>query len=220
MRSALAITLSLLAHSELHAQALDLLPLDQSERVTRIALGSCERQGDPQPIWEAIAESKPDLFVFLGDNIYGDSKDMRVLKTKYAQLAAGRVIGPQVEIETSGEYGAEAGYIYAEATGLGWLTPKERLIPHKHFQDDHWNHYRVLAEGPRIRTWINGKLIEDLTDEKAYAQYPRGFIGLQVHRIKPSASPYTVAWRNLRIKTVGAAIQEPVTKRPSAASGN
>ena len=88
MRSALAITLLLFVHSELHAQTLDLLPLDQSERLTRIALGSCVRQGDPQPIWEAIAESKPDLFVFLGDNIYGDSKNMRVLKRKYAQLAA------------------------------------------------------------------------------------------------------------------------------------
>lgn len=118
--------------------------------------------------------------------------------------AAGRVIGPQVEIESSGKEGAEAGYVYAEATGLGWLTPKERLIPHKHFKDGQWNHYRVVAQGPRIRTWINGVPIEDLTDENAYAMFPRGFIGLQVHRIKPGAGPYRVAWRRIRIRELAA----------------
>jgi len=114
--------------------------------------------------------------------------------------AAGRVIGPQVEIEASGADGAESGYIYAEGTGLGWLTPKERLIPHKQFKDGHWNHYRVVAKGPRIQTWINGHPIEDLNDPKAYALFPKGFIGLQVHRIKPGTGPYTVAWRNIRIR--------------------
>lgn len=114
--------------------------------------------------------------------------------------AAGRVIGPQIEIEASGDKGAESGYIYAEGTGLGWLTPKDRLIPHKKFKDGQWNHYRVIAKGPRIQTWINGQPIEDLTDEKAYAEYPRGFIGLQVHRVKPGEGPYKVAWRNIRIR--------------------
>ena len=33
----------------------------------------------------------------------------------------GRVFGPQVEIEGSGANGAEAGYVYGEATGRGWL---------------------------------------------------------------------------------------------------
>ena len=114
--------------------------------------------------------------------------------------AAGRVIGPQVEIEASGSDGAEAGYVYAEATGRGWLTPKQRLIPHKRFKDGQWNHYRIVAKGPRIQTWINGERIEDVTDVEAYAQYPRGFIGLQVHRIRPGAGPYRVAWRNIRVR--------------------
>ena len=38
----------------------------------------------------------------------------------------GRVNGPQVEIEASGEKGAEAGYVYGEACG-GWMTPKADL---------------------------------------------------------------------------------------------
>mgnify|MGYP001326481985 CR=1 FL=1 len=66
----------------------------------------------------------------------------------------GRVNGPQVEIEASGQNGAEAGYVYGEATGRGWLTPKERLKPHKHFKDGEWNKYRIIAKANRIQTWI------------------------------------------------------------------
>ena len=112
----------------------------------------------------------------------------------------GRVYGPQVEIECSGAKGAESGYIYGEATGRGWLTPKSRLIPHKHFKDREWNHYRVVAKGPRIQTWINGVPIEDLTDEAIYQTHPRGFIGLQVHAIRKGIGPFEVAWKNLRLR--------------------
>ena len=56
----------------------------------------------------------------------------------------GRVNGPQVEIEASGANGAESGYLYGEAAG-GWMTPKDKLKPHKHFKDGQWNQYRVLA---------------------------------------------------------------------------
>ena len=40
--------------------------------VQRIAFGSCAMQFKPQPIWNTITKQKPDLFLFLGDNIYGD----------------------------------------------------------------------------------------------------------------------------------------------------
>ena len=56
--------------------------------LTRIAFGSCAKQDKEQPIWDPVLASKPDLFIFLGDNIYGDTRDMEVLRAKYAQLAA------------------------------------------------------------------------------------------------------------------------------------
>ena len=40
--------------------------------IQHIAFGSCAMQFKPQPIWETIAEQEPDLFLFLGDNIYAD----------------------------------------------------------------------------------------------------------------------------------------------------
>ncbi|UUO04906.1 DUF1080 domain-containing protein [Blastopirellula sp. J2-11] len=109
----------------------------------------------------------------------------------------GRVNGPQVEIEKST---GEAGYVYGEATGRGWLTPEDRLKPHDHFKNGEWNTYRVVAKGPRIQTFINGEPIEDLTDEEIYKTHPTGFIGLQVHGIGKDQGPYEVRWKNIRIK--------------------
>ncbi len=53
-----------------------------------IGFGSCIKQERPQPVWEAVRAADPDVFVLLGDTIYGDSEDMGVLRAKYAQLAA------------------------------------------------------------------------------------------------------------------------------------
>ena len=111
----------------------------------------------------------------------------------------GRVNGPQVEIEASGAKGAEAGYVYGEATGRGWLTPKNRLKPHKVFKDGQWNKFRVVAKGPKIETWINGTKIETLVDEAIYKTHPKGFIGLQVHGVG-NRGPFEVSWRNIRVK--------------------
>ena len=114
----------------------------------------------------------------------------------------GRVNGPQIEIEASGKGAAEAGYIYGEAAG-GWLTPKERRKPHKQFKDGEWNKYRVVAQGARIQTWINGEPIEDLTHEGIYETHAKGLIGLQVHGVGKKAGPFSVQWRNIRIKRIG-----------------
>lgn len=54
----------------------------------KIAFGSCAKQNKPQPIWDAINALRPDLFIFLGDNVYGDTRDVDVLCGKYAALAA------------------------------------------------------------------------------------------------------------------------------------
>jgi alkaline phosphatase D len=54
--------------------------------LARIAFGSCARQDRPQPIWDAVVETKPQLFLFLGDNIYADTEDMEVMRAKYQLL--------------------------------------------------------------------------------------------------------------------------------------
>lgn len=56
--------------------------------ISRIAFGSCAKQNKPQPIWDTIVGTKPQRFLFIGDNIYGDTEDMAVLRAKYAMLNA------------------------------------------------------------------------------------------------------------------------------------
>jgi len=50
---------------------------------TTIAFGSCGYQDQPQPILTLAASYLPDAFIFLGDNIYGDTDDMDTLRAKY-----------------------------------------------------------------------------------------------------------------------------------------
>ncbi|MFK7788073.1 MAG: alkaline phosphatase D family protein [Phycisphaeraceae bacterium] len=55
---------------------------------TLIAFGACAHEGKPQPIWDAVVAAEPELFIFTGDNIYGDTNDMAVMQAKYDKLAA------------------------------------------------------------------------------------------------------------------------------------
>lgn len=63
-------------------------PVVHSGGPVTIAFGACCHQDKEQPIWEAIVAADPDLFIFAGDNIYGDTEDMAVLRAKYDALAA------------------------------------------------------------------------------------------------------------------------------------
>ena len=88
-RSALGLSAAALAIAPAARAATVDAPHKALDRaLTRIAFGSCANQAKDQPIWDAILDQKPDLFVFLGDNIYADTRDPRVMAAKYAALAA------------------------------------------------------------------------------------------------------------------------------------
>lgn len=52
----------------------------------KIAFGSCADQTKPQPLLKVAKSLSPDAFVYLGDNIYGDTEDMDLLRKKYGEL--------------------------------------------------------------------------------------------------------------------------------------
>ena len=60
----------------------------QEPPVMKIAFGSCGWQDHPLPIFYEVVKQDPDLFIFLGDNIYGDTKIMDTLRAKYNRLGA------------------------------------------------------------------------------------------------------------------------------------
>jgi quinoprotein glucose dehydrogenase len=129
------------------------------------------------------------------------------------ESSAGRVNGPQVEIRRSYKGQPGTGLIYGEALGTNWLSSQQKIdAGHPHFIDEGWNKLRIVAKGPRIQTWVNGQLVEDLINEAVYKTHPRGFIGLQIHGISErelslpihagsgvtTSQPLVIKWRNIR----------------------
>jgi alkaline phosphatase D len=66
------------------------VPAQDAAPLTRVAFGSCAHQAKPQPIWDAVLDYRPELFIFAGDNVYGDvaSAAMTELTEAYAKAAA------------------------------------------------------------------------------------------------------------------------------------
>lgn len=52
----------------------------------KLLFGSCNKQDKPQPLWNDLIQEKGDMFLWLGDNIYGDSEQREVLQGKYDLL--------------------------------------------------------------------------------------------------------------------------------------
>ena len=48
-----------------------------------IAFGSCNDQNREQPLWKPLARMAPDVFVFLGDNVYADTADENQMRATY-----------------------------------------------------------------------------------------------------------------------------------------
>lgn len=90
MSSALPIALALAwsaASARVPATRVPAAPA-AADTVRTIVFGSCADQDRPQPIWDAILREEPDLFLFVGDNIYADTENMDTMRAKYARLAA------------------------------------------------------------------------------------------------------------------------------------
>lgn len=50
--------------------------VEKSQQATTIAFGSCAVEDFPQPIWDDIAKQQPDAFLFIGDNVYADVREV------------------------------------------------------------------------------------------------------------------------------------------------
>ena len=62
------------------------LPAFGEEPITRLACGSCYKPERDNGIWKTIAADKPQAFLFMGDTIYADTSDPKVMKEKYRLL--------------------------------------------------------------------------------------------------------------------------------------
>ena len=133
----------------------------------------------------------------------GMNSGIQIRSNSFKHFKNYRVHGYQIEIDTSNR--AWSGGIYDEAR-RGWLfSLKDMPTAQKAFKQNGWNHYRIEAIGDRIRTWVNGVPVADLTDDMTST----GFIALQVHSSKEAG--HQIKWRNIRIQDVSrAGDQQPL----------
>ena len=106
----------------------------------------------------------------------------------------GKPKGYQCEIDRAKPAG-----IYGIGMG-GWLYPKDKdqtAIYQKAtkglFKPTEWNHFRVEAKGPHLRTWLNGKPIAEVMHKQSL----KGRFGIQHH-----GKGGTVKFRNLRARLI------------------
>lgn len=91
-------------------------PLAADTIVDRIAFGSCLQAG-PQPIWQDVLAAHPQLFLMMGDNVYGgfDGASAAPLADAYdaqgwqPEFRAARAAVPMLAIWDDGEYGKNDG---------------------------------------------------------------------------------------------------------------
>lgn len=88
--------------------------------ITRLAFGSCNHQLRPQGFWGEIAKTNPDLFLFIGDNNYGDQgwdgdaalttlREAYGVQAKTPELAAFRAKVPMMITWDDHDYGFNDG---------------------------------------------------------------------------------------------------------------
>jgi hypothetical protein len=114
----------------------------------------------------------------------------------------GRVYGYQVEIDPLPR--AYSGGIYFEGgspeRAAGWLQNLDgKDKARKAFKHGDWNHFKIVAKGRHLQTWINGVPAADFKDEDKKAFVPKGFIALQVHGVGDSKDTKEVRWKNIKL---------------------
>jgi alkaline phosphatase D len=125
------------------------------EKVSKIAFGSCLRHDQPQPVWEAVVRSEPDLFIFLGDNVYADTEDMDEMRAAYRELAANdgfqrlQAACPIVATWDDHDYGAnDAGADYAMKEEAEQVFLEFWGVPPQADQRQHEGVYGAYVFGP------------------------------------------------------------------------
>jgi hypothetical protein len=116
------------------------------------------------------------------------NKENSGVQFRSAAIEGGEMRGPQADVGL-GWWGK----LYEE-NARGVISAKSG---EPYVKVDDWNEYVIIAEGPHIRTWINGNACVDLTDEKVSR---RGIFGLQIH----AGGPMEVRFKDIKFEVLPA----------------
>lgn len=171
-----------------------LLPAFSEEPVTRIACGSCYKPERDNGIWKTIAAEKPDAFLFMGDNIYADTTDPKVMKEKYRRLnslpdyAAFSKNVPVIPIWDDHDYGKnDAGAEYEMKEEAAQLFFEAFHFPEDHEARKSPGVYHSRMMGPE------GKRVQIIMLDTRYFRSPlvkvkKGKRKVYVHETGPDAT--------------------------------
>ena len=128
------------------------------------------------------------------------------------------VRGYQHEIRNEEKFPNVSSFIYGEGLGRGRICltcekavmadGKKKVVKKLMTEDefvelfklDDWNQVRIVANGNRIRHFLNGKLVLDFTDSKELA-LTSGVLALQLH----AGKPMWVEFKDIRIRDLAKA---------------
>lgn len=84
--------------------------------LSRIAFGSCLKIEHSTPqLWQSIRSTRPNLFIFAGDNVYADSREVKTLHSYYRKLGNDsgfrrlRSLVPMLAVYDDHDYGISDG---------------------------------------------------------------------------------------------------------------
>jgi alkaline phosphatase D len=159
----------------LDASATEVPPPDSPELIQRIAFGSCNKTELPQPLFRKLVMDKPQLWIWTGDVIYGDSPDPGVLSRLYARqlqqpeyasfLASGvQVIGTYDDHDFGEPDGGRQYPARAQSMQLFLDFVNEPKDSPRRQQEGIYTRYRFGPDGKRVKIL--------LTDNRYHREKP------------------------------------------------
>jgi hypothetical protein len=127
------------------------------------------------------------------------------------------VRGYQHEIRNENKLPSVSGFIYEEGGKRGrmclvgekavWGEDGEKQVTGtlidaeeyaKLFKLDDWNDVVIVAKGPRLQHYLNGRLILDCTDNHPERALREGILALQIH----AGNPMWAEYKDIRLKAI------------------
>ena len=115
-----------------------------SDRLDSVAFGSCFKpQGDMSEAMAKLVKQQPDLFVWLGDNIYADTRNMSVMRQKYDDKKSDPDYRKFLEAKIP-VMGTWDDHDYGENNDGKYYPQRENS------QKEYLRHFDVSADDPRL----------------------------------------------------------------------
>jgi hypothetical protein len=163
------------------------------EKSKNTFLSTKQDYGDFELVLEILCDKELNSGVQIRSHVYEKQSPQPSQPKKMREK--GEVYGYQCEVATADK--CVSGNFWDEGRWTKWhddLTKKPGACAA--FKEGQWNTYRIVAQGDRIRSWVNGVACADFRD----SMDATGFIGLQVHTIPAGKGPFQVRFKNIKLR--------------------